>query len=131
MNGTYFIECVLQPLAELCYPEGRKTHERRIIVHFDNALIHSTQEVRERLAQLGFKRMEHPRYLLDLAPCDFFLFGVRKKHLSGQRFDGLGELSLAMERFLGGLSADILQTIHQEWLRQLGLFCESGGEYME
>jgi hypothetical protein len=53
MNNGDFIERVLQPLVEFYSPGGRKTHERRFMVHFDNA-----EEVREHLARFGFKRME-------------------------------------------------------------------------
>jgi hypothetical protein len=42
MNGTYFIECVLQPLTELYYPSGKGTHERRFMLHFDNAPVRNT-----------------------------------------------------------------------------------------
>jgi hypothetical protein len=35
-------------LSELCYPQGRETHKRRVMLHFDNALVHNTS---------GFKRV--------------------------------------------------------------------------
>jgi hypothetical protein len=57
---TYFIECVLQPLAESCDREGRKAHEKRVMVDFNEALIHNAEGVQEALARLRFKRVEHP-----------------------------------------------------------------------
>jgi hypothetical protein len=80
MNGTFFIKCVIRPLVGFCYPEGRKPHQKRVVVHFDNALIHNTEAVQECLADCGFKRMNHPAYSPDLAPCDFFLFGAMKEN---------------------------------------------------
>jgi hypothetical protein len=75
--------------------------------------------------------MEHPPYSLDPAPGDLFLFGAMKESLSGQRFESVQELFLAVEAFLRGLSADFLQIVFLEWERRLRICCESGGEYVE
>jgi hypothetical protein len=60
MNSTYFIECVPCPLTELCYPQGRGTHERRVMLHSDDASIHNTEGIQKSLANFGFRRMEYP-----------------------------------------------------------------------
>jgi hypothetical protein len=75
--------------------------------------------------------MEHLPYRADLAPCDFFLFGAMKENLSGQRFESVEELFFAIEAFLRGLCAGILQTILLEWERRLRICRESGGEYVD
>jgi hypothetical protein len=131
MNITYFIGCVIQPLIEMCSPDGRKIHEKKVMLHFDNGLIHNAEGVQEHLTGLGFKRLEHPLYGLDLEPCDFFLFGAMKGDFWGQRFDSLDGLFDAGESFLGGLCADVLQTIFQEWIQHLRLCTQSGGESVE
>jgi hypothetical protein len=79
-NNTYFRGCVVQPLVEMCSPDGRKVHETKVMLHFDNGPIHNARGVQEHLTGLGFKRLEHPPYSLDLAPSDFFLFGAMKGH---------------------------------------------------
>jgi hypothetical protein len=56
MNGTCFIVYVLAHLRKVCYPEARKPHERRVMVHFGNAPIPNTEVVQEHLADLGFDR---------------------------------------------------------------------------
>jgi histone-lysine N-methyltransferase SETMAR len=112
-------------------PDGRKIHEKKIILHFDNGPIHNADGVQEHLTGLGFKRLEHPPYSLDLAPCDFFLFGAMKGNCWGQRFDSLDGLFDAGEGLLRGLCADVLQTVFQEWIRHLRLYSESGGDYVE
>jgi histone-lysine N-methyltransferase SETMAR len=119
MNGACFIGRVVQPLVEICSPDGRKIHERKIMLHFDNGLIHNAQGVQKHLTSLGFKKLEHPPDSLDLAPCDFFLFGSIKENFWGQRFDSLDGRFDTGESFLGGIYADILQTIFQEWIRHL------------
>jgi hypothetical protein len=45
VNNTYFIESVLGPLAEICYPQGSRTRERRVMLHFDNAPVYNTEGV--------------------------------------------------------------------------------------
>jgi hypothetical protein len=50
MNTAYFIESVLCHLPEIYYPQGRKTRERRVMLHFDNGPVHSTAGIRENLA---------------------------------------------------------------------------------
>jgi hypothetical protein len=79
MNNMFFIKCFLGPLAELCYPQGRKSRERRVMVHFDNAPIHNTEEVQGYCANVEFRRMKHALYRPDLAPCDFFLLRQSKR----------------------------------------------------
>jgi hypothetical protein len=115
VHRTYFMECVLGPLTEVCYSQGRKSHIRRVTLHFDNAPIHNTEEVQGHLTNLGFTRMEHPFDSPDLAPCDFFRFGTMKENFSGQHFECVEELVLAVKAFLRGLSADFLQTVFLEW----------------
>jgi histone-lysine N-methyltransferase SETMAR len=101
------------------------------MLHFDNAPIHSTEEVQGHLTNLGFTRMEHPPHSPDLTPCDFFLFGAMKQNVLGQRFKSVEELFLAVEGFLRWPSPDFLQTIFLEWERPSRICCETGGEYVE
>jgi hypothetical protein len=50
VNNAYLIESVLRPLVEICYPQGRRAHERRVMLLFDNAPVHNTEGIRENLA---------------------------------------------------------------------------------
>jgi hypothetical protein len=84
------------------------------MAHFDNAPIHNTEQVQEHLTDLGFERMEYPPYSLDLAPCNFYLFGAMKEHFSAQRFESVDVLFFAVETLLRGISADFLRTVFLE-----------------
>jgi hypothetical protein len=105
---------VLPPLAEICYPQGREIRERRVLLHFDNAPVHNTGQMRENLASFGFRRTAHPLYSPDSAPCDLFLFGAMKQAFSWQHFATIDDLLMSVEASLRGLSADFLQTVFQE-----------------
>jgi histone-lysine N-methyltransferase SETMAR len=119
------------PLVETCSPDGSTIHERKVMPHFDNGPMHNAEGVQEHLTGLGFQRSEHPPYSLDLAPCDFFLFGAMKGNIWRPRFDSLDGIFDTGESFLGGLCADVLQTVFQEWIRHSRPCSESGGEYVE
>jgi hypothetical protein len=47
MSSTCLIECVPRDLTEICYPDGRGTHEMRVMPYFDNAPVHNTGVSRE------------------------------------------------------------------------------------
>jgi hypothetical protein len=84
MNSTYFIKHMLRPLTEICYPQGRGTHERGVMLHFDSGPIHNTKGVQESLANFGFRSTEHLPYSPDLVPDNFFLFSAMKQAFAGQ-----------------------------------------------
>jgi hypothetical protein len=75
--------------------------------------------------------MAHQPYSQDLAPCDFSLFGAMKQAFAEQHFATIDDLLMSVDAFLRGLSADFLQIVFQEWIRQLQIFCEGGEEYVE
>jgi hypothetical protein len=54
-----------------------------------------------------------------------------KQAFGGQHFDTSDYTFMGVEAFLGGLSPDFLQTGFQEWVRQLRLCREDGGEYVK
>jgi hypothetical protein len=131
VNSAYFIESVMCPLAEICYPQGRGRRERRAMLRFDNAPAHTTERVRENLVSFGPRRMSHPSYSPDLAPCDFVLFGAMKQAFAGQQFVTINDILMSGEAFLRGLAGDFFQTAFQEWIRRLQLCFEGSGECVE
>jgi hypothetical protein len=54
-----------------------------------------------------------------------------KQPFAGKHFNAVDNLFLGVWALLGGLSADFLQTVFQEWIRPLQLCREGGGEYFE
>jgi hypothetical protein len=84
------------------------------MLHFGNTPVRNIEGIQESLANFGFRTMEHPSYSSDLAPCDFFLFDAMKQAFAEQYFDTINYLSMGVEPFLGGPSADFLQTVFQE-----------------
>jgi hypothetical protein len=60
-------------LEDICYPEGRNLHQRKVTFRFTSAFIHNTRTVMGQLEQSRFKRMECPSESPNLTACDFIL----------------------------------------------------------
>ncbi|KAL4131067.1 hypothetical protein QTP88_008418 [Uroleucon formosanum] len=59
------------------------------ILHQDNAPAHSALSVKRFLAKNRTPVLQHPPYLPDLAPCDFWLFPKLKSALKGTHFESV------------------------------------------
>jgi hypothetical protein len=115
------------PFDRILLSTEQGVHEKRIMLHFNNAPIHNTEGVQESIINFESRRMEYPPYSPDLAPCNFFLFSAMKQAFAGQYYDIVGGPCMEVEAFLGGISADFLYTVFQEWVRRLQRYCEGGG----
>ena len=51
----------------------------------DNARPHTANLVRDKLQRFGWETPQHPPYIPDLLPCDFYIFGDLKKVIPGRR----------------------------------------------
>jgi histone-lysine N-methyltransferase SETMAR len=131
MHTSYFAGDTTGGLEDVCYPEGRNPHERKRTLHFDSAPMHNTRAVRGQLEQPGFKRMEHPPYSPDLAPCDFFLLGHMKEQLKGRSFAEEEELSLVLSQCMSEIPPDMILRVFADWDRRLRRCLLMEGEYVE
>jgi hypothetical protein len=59
MHTDYFSDNIIDEMARLCYPQGSRPRDRRVMLHFDNGPIHCTDPVRDRMAAAELERMEH------------------------------------------------------------------------
>ena len=57
-----------------------------IILLNDNARLHTTNLVRDKLQRFDWETLQHPPYSPDLSPCDFYVFGDLKKDIRGRWF---------------------------------------------
>jgi hypothetical protein len=53
---------------------------------------HDMLAIQEFLAKKSILKLEHPLYLPDLAPCDFWLFPKLKTTLKGHRFSDTADI---------------------------------------
>jgi len=75
--------------------------------------------------------LEHPPYLLDLAPCDFFLFPKCKLVLQGRHFGDVTTIKSETTSLLKGLREEEFKGCFQQWKRRWDKCIVSNGEYFE
>jgi hypothetical protein len=76
------------------------------ILHHDSAPAHNVLALWEFLAKESIMKLDHPPYLLDFAPCDFWVFPKLKAAWKGHRFSGIADIQ--------GHVTTILQNIPEE-----------------
>ncbi len=86
LNATYTIKA-LGKFLEHFKKKTLAMAQQQWWFHCDNALVHTATSVKEWMATKGIQLLEHPPYLLDLGPVDFFLFSRMKKALVGITLD--------------------------------------------
>jgi hypothetical protein len=59
-----------------------------ILIHIDNARVHTARETQEKLDVSRFKRTPQPSYNPDIAPFDFFFSADWKSSLNGENMMG-------------------------------------------
>lgn len=119
-NKTFFAECVLGNLAKM-------VSTKKKYFHCDNARPHL---VDWKFRELGLTRLEHPPYSPDLAPSDFFLFGMLKKLLEGNKFENVEQVHAEVVRCLNGLSTFCYSNAYDEWMERLRQVINTNGEYI-
>jgi hypothetical protein len=84
-NTTYFVEHM--PLLTTRLEIGA-SKRRRILyrLHCDNPGPENSSRSRALTNDHGFQRIPHPPYSPDLAPSDFYLFGILKRQLENKEF---------------------------------------------
>jgi hypothetical protein len=94
-TSEYFCSNVIDVLASIVDPEGRKARAIRYVLHFDNAPVHKADKVQYKPEECDFHRLEHLPYSPDLSPCDFVLFDhlhEKMQFLSYHTVDELEEI---------------------------------------
>jgi transposase len=74
---------------------------------------------REFLASKQITVLEHPPYLPDLAPSDFFLLQKKKEILKGKHFDDVDDIRSNTTAALKAISKNQFQNCFEEWTRLL------------
>jgi hypothetical protein len=114
--------CYLKVLARLREAVHRRRPElwpHAWILHHDNALAHDTHAVREFLAKKSIMKLNHPPYLPDLAPCDFWLFPEMKTALKGHRFSYIADIQEHAMTILQSIPEEEFQKYFEQCKHQL------------
>ena len=96
----------------------------------DNASSHKC-EVKSFFASEKVKVLYHPPYSPDLSPCDFFLFPMLKKMLSGNKYTSRSSLGSAIYQCLQQIPKEDYLSAFRGWVKRLQKCVSVKGEYFE
>ena len=130
MNGKYYAN-LLKQVRQSIKEKRRGKIRRGIMLHQDNAPVHTSRVAMDAVRECGYELLPHPPYSPDLAPSDFHLFPRLKKHLRGRRFDDDGELTAAVEGWLGDQDVDFYRSGINDWKTRWDKCVELEGDYVE
>jgi hypothetical protein len=70
------------------------------------------------IESLGFKRLGHVRYLPDIAPSDFFLFGEVKRQQKMQCYNSVDDLEMTIRSIVDRLRAKTFNRVFDDWIER-------------
>jgi len=108
----------------------REGHQGGLALHY-NAPAHRALATQKKLAYLGFQRLDHPSYSLDLAPSDYHLFPGLKKQLKGHHFSSDVEIIAATVTWSDGQPSEFFLSGLQKLEQRAKKCIELCGEYVE
>jgi hypothetical protein len=100
-------------------------------LHHDNVPAHCAFRVKEFLAKKNITVVEHPHYLPDLAPREFFLFSRIRNTLKGEHFDDTDEIKSNTVISLNGISENDFQACFQSWKTCMQRCVRAEGDYFQ
>ena len=102
-----------------------------VAIQHDNARPHTSRQTQCALQQLELPTIPHPPYSPDLAPSDFFLLPLLKKHLKGNHYKTDAEVEADVCSWCRSQTpeffADRMRKLEQRWR----LCIEGDGDYIE
>ena len=103
-------------------PESKcpqKWRTNSLFLLLDNAAAHQSVLVKDFLAKINVAVLEHPPYLSDLAPADFYLFSGLKSAMKGQCFcdatDIIKNATIQLKRFSQNGFQECFQHLYSCW----------------
>lgn len=110
----------------------RRTAMKPHLLLHDNARPHTAKKTLDHVNNLNFDLLSHPPYSPDLAPCDYAIFPLLKKHLRGRIFDHRDNLEGEVRRVLlyeipRQAYADAINALFTRWTK----CCRLRGDFVE
>ncbi|UYV81044.1 hypothetical protein LAZ67_19002610 [Cordylochernes scorpioides] len=99
MNSVLYCDILVNKLKPGIRNKRRGKLSKGVLFLHDNARPHTSCKTVSTIFKLGFEVLEHPAYSPDLAPSDYFLFGLLKKELKGKRFDSDEDVQKVVQDF--------------------------------
>jgi histone-lysine N-methyltransferase SETMAR len=130
INAQYYAD-LLQNLSDAIKEKRPHLFKKKILLHQDNAPVHTAKVAMGKIKELHFELLPHPPYSPDLAPCDFHLFANLKKWLGGQKYSSNTEVIEAVNGYFEGLDESYfrngIMALEKRWAKCVDL----EGTYVE
>ena len=131
ITGQYFVNNVIDVIQENDIMRDAQSHKKKLMIHYDNAPWHTSKFVTDYLMHTKLKKVPHPMYSPDLAPCDFGVFGLMKNSLENCEFETEEELIDAIKVFFTQKKSDFWKQIFIAWIERLNMCINANGNYFE
>ena len=131
LKAQEFCDTVLQQIADSPASGEARLNGKHLLVHFDNAPIHTAEIVKEKMSELSLTLLPHPAYSPDLAPSDFFLFGYLKNRAKGIDFACEDDVIEWVRDEFQRIPKGTLHRVFEEWIYRLERCIQVNGEYIE
>ncbi|GBO15879.1 Histone-lysine N-methyltransferase SETMAR [Araneus ventricosus] len=103
---------------------------RGVLFLDDNARPHTARGTKKKhIRHLGWERLDHPAYSLDIAPSGFHLSPALKSVLSGRHFRSNDEVHQTVKNFLRSLGTDFYQDGFLKFISRQDKCIKVGGQY--
>lgn len=116
INGQYYADLMTR-LRQAIVSKRRGKMTGGVLLLHDNAPPHKSDTAQAAINACGFEQLDHPPYSPDLAPCDYYLFRLLKRHLRGRRFQTRQALEAAVNDWLETREEDL----YSRGLQELGV----------
>jgi hypothetical protein len=130
MDSDDFITNVLAQLERNLFPDGRRLHAKRLMVHLDNCSVHTSGASEVYLAGHRMIRLKHLAYWPDLAPNDFDLLPTVKERLKDIGVVDEEDLFNRLKEILNEIPRKELDIVFGAWSNQLMTVGGSDGGYI-
>jgi histone-lysine N-methyltransferase SETMAR len=127
-NIRYLNDC-LKPIVNKINQQRPLYSTKNMKFHHDNARPHIHSSVKDYLNSENFIIMDHPPYLPDLAPSDFWLFDYIKQHLTSQK--DAESLASEITRIVNSIPKQEYLKTFEKWLERMELCIKYKGHYFE
>lgn len=130
-NTPYYIDNILNPLADQKVTIWPSSRTKRMWLHLDNCRVFNSKMSFQKYDEYGFKRPPQPAYSPDVAPSDFFLFGFAKNSLKGQKFTSLEDFKEKLIEIFNSISKATIKSVFSSWIKRCNWVASHQGAYYE
>jgi hypothetical protein len=116
--SAFYLSHIIDPLLAALKPDWQHPF-RKLVIHLDNARTHASVIVGKYFESQRLWWADDPLHSPDLAPSDFFLFGLAPGQLKVTHFPDGQALICEMRRLLSELPPEMLRSTFGAWMDHL------------